>query len=57
LLGLAGQRRNQARALNDEIGLGQRNLRRTAISKKLEAANLVDDAFAAEAPIWCGSDP
>ena len=48
LLGLAGQRRNQVRALNDEIGLGQRDLRRTAISEKLEAANLVDDAFAGE---------
>jgi len=42
----ASQRRNQARALNDEVGLSERDLRRTAISKELEAANLVDDAFA-----------
>jgi len=57
LLGFAGQCGNQARALNDEVRLGQGDLRRAAVGEKLEAANFVDDALARGCAHDGGSDP
>jgi len=57
LAGLAASAGIRRGALNDEIGLGQRNLRRTAVSKKLEAAISLMMASRAEAPFGAGSDP
>ena len=42
----AGERGNQPGALNDEVGLRKGDLRRTAVGKKFETANFIDDAFA-----------
>src|SRR5271155_2113229 len=50
LLRIACQRRNQARALDDEIRPAERDLRGTAVGKKFKSANFVDDAF-----FGCGS--
>jgi hypothetical protein len=46
VLCFASQGGNQTGPLDDEIGLGQGDLRRAAIGEKLEAANFVEDALA-----------
>ena len=45
-LRVASERGDQAGAFNDQVRLGERDLRGTAVGEKFEAANFVDDAFA-----------
>src|SRR5882724_346546 len=50
LLRLPCQSGNQARALNDEVRLRQRHLRRAPVGKQFESPNFIDDAFARRSP-------
>src|SRR6266850_588766 len=50
LLCLSCQSGNQERALNDEVRLPQRHLRRAPIGKQFESPNFIDDAYARRNP-------